>query len=78
MMARENCGMDKNDPFHTQQHAIMKSSIDYGYSGMDNSTQVCHILQGIKSPELEAAINIVCLQSEKHGTDVDANSSYLG
>ena len=44
---------------------------------MDNGTKVCHFLQGIKSPELEAAVNVVCTQPEKYGTDFDATVSYL-
>ena len=56
----------------------MESLTDYGYSGMDNGTKICHFLQGIKSPVLEAAVDVVCAQPEKYGTDFDMTTSYLG
>ena len=56
----------------------MESVTHYGCSGMDNGTKVCHFLQGIKSPELEAVVNIVQAQPEKYGTDFDTTVSYLG
>ena len=56
----------------------MKSLKDYGYSGMDNGTKVRHFLQGTKSPELEAVVNVVLAQPEKYGTDFDTTMSYLG
>ena len=37
-----------------------------------------NFLQGIKCPESEAVVNVVCAQSEKYGTDFDAIISYLG
>ena len=61
-----------------EQHAIMESPSDFGYSGMDNGTKVCHFLQGIKFTELEAAVNVVWAQPEKYGTDFDATMSCLG
>ena len=63
---------------HKAQHAIMESLTDYGYSGMDNSTKVCHFLQGIKSTELETAVDVVWAQPGKYGMDFDATVSYLG
>ena len=63
---------------HEEQHTIMENLTDYGYSGMENCTMVCHFLQGIKSPELEAAVNVVGAQPEKYGTDFDTVVSYLG
>ena len=56
----------------------MDSLTDYCYSGMVNGTKVCHFLQGIKIPELEAVVNVVCAQPEKYGMDFDAVVSYLG
>ena len=56
----------------------MKSLTDYGYSDMDNGTKVFHFLQGIKSPELEATENDVCIQPRRYGTDFDDTMSYLG
>ena len=56
----------------------MESLTDYSYSGIDNHTKVCHFLQGIKSTEMEAAINVVRDQPENYGMDFDATVSYLG
>ena len=56
----------------------MESITDYGYNGMDNGTKICHFLQGIKSPELEAAVNVTRAQPEKYGTDFDIPMYYLG
>ena len=44
---------------HKEQHAILESLTDYGNIGMEYGTKVHHFLQGIKSPKLEAAINVV-------------------
>ena len=45
---------------------------------MNNGTKVSHFLQGIKSPELEAVVNIVSTQPKKYGTDFNVTVSYLG
>ena len=76
--ARKTWDEDKYIGLHKEQHAIMKSLKDYGYSGMDNDIKVHHFLQGIKSPELEAVVNVVCAQLVKYSTDFDALVSYLG
>ena len=55
----------------------MESLTDYGNSGMDNDTKVCHFLKDIMCTELESAVNVVWAQWEKHGTDFDAIVSYL-
>ena len=68
---------DKYVALYKKQHAFIESLTDYGYIGMDNGTKVCHFLQDIKSPELEAVVNVVCAQPEKYGTDFDAVLSYL-
>ena len=44
----------------------MESLTDYGSSGMDNSTKVCHFLQGMKNTEMEAVVNVVWAQPENH------------
>ena len=75
---RKEWDWDKYVIIHKEQHAIMESLLDYGCSGMDNGTKVRHFLQGIKSPELDAAVNVVWVQPEKYGTDFDATMSYLG
>ena len=69
---------DKYITLHKEQHAIMESLTDYGYSGMNNGTKVGHFLQGIKSIELKAAVNVVWAQPKKYETDFDATVSYLG
>ena len=69
---------DKYVTLYKEQHDIMESLTNYDYSGMDNDTKVCHFFQSVKSPELEAVINVVCAQPEKNGTDFDATMSYLG
>ena len=56
----------------------MENLVDYGYSGMDNGTKVRHFLQGIKSSELEAAVNVVHAKPEKYSIDFDATMSYMG
>ena len=37
----------------------MESLVDDVYNGIDDVTKVCHLIQGIKSTELEAVVNIV-------------------
>ena len=44
---------------------------------MDDGTKVHHFLQGIKSSELEAAVNAVQAQLEKNDKDFDMTVSYL-
>ena len=68
---------EKYVALHKERHTIMESLTDYGYSEMDNGTKVHNFLQGIKSIELEAVVNVVCTQPEKYGTDFDAVVSYL-
>ena len=63
---------------HKEQHAIIRSLTDYGYSGMDIGAKVHHFLQGIKSTELEAAVNVVWAQPEKYGTDFNVTVFSLG
>ena len=55
----------------------MESLNDDDYSGMDNGTKVCHFFHGIKSTELEAAVNVVWAKPEKYGADFNAVVSYL-
>ena len=73
---RKTWDWDKYVALHKEQHAIVESLTDYGYSCMDNGTKVCHFLQGIKGTELEAAVNVVPAQPEKYGTDFNATMSY--
>ena len=51
----------------------MESLCDYGYSGINNGTKVCHFLQGIKGDHLVAVINVVWAQPEKQGKDFVAS-----
>ena len=50
---------------------------DYGYSGMDNDTKVHHFFQGIKSTDVEAAVNVVQAQQEKYGTDFERKGPHV-
>ena len=43
---------------HKEQHAIMESLTDYGYSGIDNGNKANQLLQNIKSTQFEAAVNV--------------------
>jgi hypothetical protein len=38
---------------HTEQHSALNGLKDYGYSGIDDSSKVRHLLKGIKTTELE-------------------------
>jgi hypothetical protein len=35
---------------HTEQHSVLNGLKDYGYAGIDDSSKVCHLLKGIKTP----------------------------
>ena len=61
-----------------EQHKIIESLLDHGYSGMDEGTEDHHFLQGIKSTELEAVVYVVQAQPEKYGKYFDITVSYLG
>ena len=56
----------------------MRGVTDYGCSGMNNGIKVCHFIQAIRGHELEAPVNVVQAQPEKHGMDFDTTMSYLG
>ena len=56
---KKGWGLDKYFTLHKEQHTIMYSLGDYGYSAMNNGTNVCHFLQGSKSTELEVVVNII-------------------
>ena len=75
---RKTLDWEKYVALHKELHIIMESLTDYGYSGMDNGIKVRHFLQGIKSPEFEAVVNVVCAQLEKYDMDFDAVVFYLG
>jgi hypothetical protein len=38
---------------HTEQHSVLNGLKDYGYAGIDDSSEVCHLLKGIKTTELD-------------------------
>ena len=63
---------------HKEQYTIMESIADHGYNSIHDGMKVCHLLQGIKITELEAAVNVVWAQPEKYHKDFDTNVSYLG
>ena len=52
-------GLGQYIALHKEQHAIKETLTDYGYSGLDNGSNVHYFLQGIKCIELEAVVNIV-------------------
>ena len=47
---------EKYFALHKEQHTIMESLANHGYSCTNDGTKLCHILQGIRSTELEAAV----------------------
>ena len=61
---RKKWDWDKYVALYKEQHTIMESLVDYGYNGMDNGTKVCRFVQGIKSTELEAVVNVFWAQLE--------------
>ena len=75
---RKTWDWDKYIALHKEQHTIMESHTDSGYSGMDNGTKVCHFLQGIKRTEFEAVVNVVHAKPEKYGTDFDTTVFIFG
>jgi hypothetical protein len=38
---------------HTYQHSVLNGLKDYGYSGIDDSSKVHHLLRGIKTTDLD-------------------------
>jgi hypothetical protein len=38
---------------HTEQHSVLNGLKYYGYTGIDDSSKVCHLLKGIKTAELD-------------------------
>jgi hypothetical protein len=38
---------------HTKQHSVLNDLKEYGYSGIDYSSKVRHLLKGIKTTELD-------------------------
>jgi hypothetical protein len=38
---------------HTEQHTVLNGLKDYGYAGIDHSSKVRHLLNGIKTTELD-------------------------
>ena len=56
----------------------MESLADHGYSDIDFGIKVGPFLQGIKSTESEAAVNVVQAQPEESGEDFDGTMPYLG
>ena len=69
---------DKYVTLHKEKHMIMQNLKDHGWSGIDNDTNVCHFLQGVKSSELEADINVIKAKLEKYSKDFSSKVSYLG
>jgi hypothetical protein len=38
---------------HTEQHSVLNGLKDCGYAGIDDSSEVLHLLKGIKTIELD-------------------------
>jgi hypothetical protein len=38
---------------HTEQHSVLNGLKEYGYSGIDDSSKVRHLLKGIKTTEMD-------------------------
>jgi hypothetical protein len=38
---------------HTEQHSVLNGLKEYGYSGIDDSSKVRHLLKGIKTTDLD-------------------------
>jgi hypothetical protein len=38
---------------HTEQHSVLNGLKDYRYTGIDDSSKVCHLLKGINTTELD-------------------------
>lgn len=51
---------------------------DDGYGGTDSGTKVYYFIQGKRSIELEAVVNVICAQPKKYDKYFYATLSYLG
>ena len=40
---------------HQDQHTILEGLVEHGYAGIDERCKVCHLLDGIKTNELDTA-----------------------
>ena len=69
---------DKHVTLHKEQHTIMESLADHGYSDIDDCTNIHCFPLGIKSTGLEAAINFVWAHPKMYGKDFVTTVSYLG
>jgi hypothetical protein len=38
---------------HTEQHSVLNGLKEYGYSGIDDSSKVRHLLKGIKTTDMD-------------------------
>jgi hypothetical protein len=66
---------------HTEQHSILNSFEEYGYSGIDDSSKVRHLLEGIKTTELDVgkaqvmASPTMCVTSQQHSSCTQLSSN---
>ena len=70
--------LDKYVTLHKEWHTTKESLAGHGYIGIGHGTNISHFIQGTKSTELEAAVNVVSVQQEKYNKVFDATLSYLG
>jgi hypothetical protein len=51
---------------HTEQHSVLNGLKEYGYSGIDDSSKVRHLLKGIKTTELDVCKDQVMASPTLH------------
>jgi hypothetical protein len=59
-----------------EQHQILDGLKDYGYSGVDKTTKVRQLLDGIKNKDLEPAIAMI-MADDKFQSDFDLSVAYI-
>ena len=48
-----HCNFEKCVKVHIDQHAILAGLVEHGYAGIDKRSRVCHLMQGIKTKDLD-------------------------
>jgi hypothetical protein len=51
---------------HTDQHSVLNGLKEYGYSGIDDSSKVRHLLKGINTTELDMCKYQVMASTSMH------------
>ena len=52
---RRHWNFEKYVHMHQDQHTILQGLVEHGYAGIDDQSKVCHLLDGIKTNELDMA-----------------------